>query len=81
MPTDKTRDAAAEIAQRIKLGRMDPSKLDEADRAPDDRPPAFAEALMSETPSSIETTAELTSTDWDVIELALVHYAGCDGKS
>lgn len=75
MPTDKTRDAAAEIARRIKTSRMDPSKIDEADRPPNDRPPAFAEALMSETPISVESTAKLTSTDWDVIELALVHYA------
>jgi hypothetical protein len=81
MPTKKTRDAAAEIAQRIKLGRMDPGQLDEADRDPNDKPPAYADALMAETPTSIESNAELTATDWDVIELALTHFATCDGET
>jgi len=80
MPTNNTRDAAAEIAQRIKTGRVPPSQLDEADRAPNDKPPAYAEALMTEPQAPMETAAKLTPVDWDVIELALVHYAACEGK-
>ncbi len=81
MPTNNTRDAAAEIAQRIKTGRMDPSEIEEAGRPPNDRPPGFADALMHETPTSIEGNAKLTTTDWDVIELALTHYATCNNKT
>jgi hypothetical protein len=81
MPTNKQRGAAAEVAQRIKLARMDPSKLDEADRDPNDKPPAYADVLMGETAFSIEDNAKLTDTDWDVIELALVNYAGPDSRS
>lgn len=79
MTTSNTRNAAAEISQRIKTARMDPSQIDEADRPPSDRPPAFAEALMSTPPTIIEAPAKLTPIDWDVIELALVHYATCKG--
>lgn len=77
MTTNNTRDSASEIAQRIKAARMDPSQTDEADRPLSDRPPAFAEALMSTPPTVIEGPAKLKSADWDVIELALAHYAGC----
>ena len=48
------RDTAAELAQRIKSDGVDLSKRDEADRAPGDRPPGYADALMSETPASIK---------------------------
>ncbi len=81
MPTNNTRDAAAGIAQRIKTGRTDPSQIDEAGRAPNDRPPGYAEVLMSETPTSVEQNAQLSKADWDVIELALTHYATCEGKT
>jgi hypothetical protein len=80
MKTDNTRDAAAEIAQRVKTARMDPSRLDEAGRPLSDRPPAFAEALMAEQPTAIEGLAKLAPVDWDVIELALVHYATCGNR-
>lgn len=76
MTTDNTRNAS-EIAQRIKAARMDPSITDEADRPLSDRPPGFAEALMSTPPTVIEGPAKLKSADWDVIELALAHYADC----
>jgi hypothetical protein len=68
------RDTAAELARRLK-GLVDPSKADEADRPPGDRPPAFADALMSEPPEYIEQNAELTSADWQLIVKALEHYA------
>jgi hypothetical protein len=79
MTTNKTRSVASEIAQRIKTARMDPSQIDEADRPPSDRPPAFAEVLMSTPPTIVEGPAKLSKIDWDVIELALVHYAACEG--
>jgi hypothetical protein len=78
MTTSNTRSAASEIVRRIKTARMDPSQIDEADRPPNDRPPGFAEALMSTPPTVVEGPAKLMPIDWDVIELALVHYATCD---
>jgi hypothetical protein len=75
MPTSD-RDAAAELAQRIKSNRIDPSKEDEADRPPSDRPPAFADALMSEAPASL-APADVNSADWNLIAKALEHYAKC----
>ncbi len=78
MTTNNTRDAALEIAQRLKAARIDPSQIDEADRPASDRPPGFAEALMSTRPTAVETNASLTPADWDVIERALSHYADCN---
>jgi hypothetical protein len=69
--------AAAELAGRIKSSRIDPAKADEAGRPPSDRPPAFADALMSEKPASVERGARLTPADWDLIDVALEHYATC----
>ncbi|MEO7038640.1 MAG: hypothetical protein ABI186_01255 [Candidatus Elarobacter sp.] len=70
-------DAAAELAQRIKANRVDPSKDDEADRPASDKPPGFAEALMAEVPASAEPGADLSSADWELIGKALEHYAAC----
>jgi hypothetical protein len=75
MTPTSDRDTAAELAQRIKNHLIDPSKEDEADRPPGDRPPAFADALMSEAPASIEQAAGLNSADWELIVKALEHYA------
>jgi len=69
------RDAAAELARRIKSSRVDPAEADEAGRPPSDRPPGFARALMSEAPTSIEKAAHLTPADWDIIDEALEYYA------
>lgn len=77
MTPTSDRDAAAELARRVKTKSIDPSKADEADRPPSDRPPAFADALMSEAPASIEKSADLNSADWELIRTALEHYATC----
>ncbi len=68
---------AAELAKRITANLMDPSKADEAGRPPSDRPPAFADALMSETPASAQKDADLSSADWQLVRTALEHYATC----
>ena len=73
MTTPSDRDTAAELAQRIKSSRIDPSKADEANLPPSDRPPGYAEALMSEKPAPPE--AGLSSADWDLIAKALEQYA------
>lgn len=75
MTPSSDRDAAAELAHRLKNALVDPSTADEADRPPGDRPPAFADALMSEKPVSVERGADVTSADWDLIVKALDHYA------
>ena len=71
------RDAAAELAQRIKDSLTDPSVEDEAARPPSDRPPAYADALMSEAPTSIADALDLGPADWKLIGRALDHYAAC----
>ena len=77
MTTPSDRDAAADLARRIKTNRIDPSQIDEAGRPPSDRPPGFADALMSEKPVSIERAADLGPADWELIDRALYHYASC----
>ncbi len=77
MTPTRDHDTAAELAQRIKNNLIDPSKADEADRPPGDKPPAFADALMSEAPASIERAAALNAADWELIGKALAHYAAC----
>lgn len=77
MTPTSDRDTAAELARRIKSKSIDPSKADEADRPPGDRPPAFADALMSEAPPSGEKSADLNVADWELIRKALEHYATC----
>jgi hypothetical protein len=62
MTPKSDRDAAAERASRVETTPIDPSKADEADRPPSDRPPAFIDALMSE-PVSIEKSADGHPTD------------------
>lgn len=78
-PTTPTGDrkTAAELAQRIKTNQLDPAKLDEAGRPPSDKPPAYADALMSEKPASVEKSSDLTPADWELIGKALEHYAAC----
>ena len=71
------RDAATALARRIKSKLIDPSKIDEADQPPSDKPPAYAEALMSEAPASIERAADVERADWVLIASALEHYAAC----
>ncbi|MBV8601282.1 MAG: hypothetical protein JO359_06935 [Candidatus Eremiobacteraeota bacterium] len=69
--------AAEELAKRIEVRLTDPAKADESKRPPEDQPPGFADALMSEKPISIERSADLSSTDWALIGRALEHYAAC----
>ncbi len=78
MTTTTVREAAAKLARRIKACRIDPAEVDEGHRAPGDRPPAFARALMSEKPTSIQACAHLAEADWDHIQQALLHCAACD---
>jgi hypothetical protein len=80
MTPTSDRDTASELAQRIKNHLIDPSKEDEADRAPGDKPPAFADALMSEASASIERAAGLNSADWELIVKASDHYAMCGSR-
>ena len=63
MTPKSDRDAAAEHASRVETTSTDPSKADEADRPPSDRPPGFIDALMSEAPDSTEKSADVRSTD------------------
>jgi hypothetical protein len=77
MTPTSDRNPAAELAQRIKTSLIDPSKEDEADRPPSDKPPGYADALMSEAPASIERAVDLNSADWELISKALEHYATC----
>lgn len=74
------RDAAAELARRINVSRTDASKEDEAARPPEDRPPGYANLLMSESPASIERALHLDSADWQLIGRALEHYARCGSE-
>lgn len=77
MTPTSNRNSAAELAQRIKTSRIDPSKEDEAGRPPADKSPGYADALMSEAPASIERAVDLNSADWELIRKALEHYATC----
>jgi hypothetical protein len=77
MTATSNRDSAAELAQRIKTSRIDPSKVDEAGRPPADKSPAYADALMSEAPASIERAVDLNAAEWELIGKALEHYAAC----
>jgi len=80
MTPTSDRDLAAELARRIKNHRIDPSKSDEAGRPPSDKPPAYADALMSTARASIEKGARLKEADWQLIETALEHYAKCGNR-
>jgi len=77
MITSSERDAAKDLANRIEAWLVDPAVVDDADRPPEDRPPAFADALLSQAPSSIEKAADLKQGDWELIGKALEHYAAC----
>jgi hypothetical protein len=72
------RDSAADLAARIKTVAVDPSIDDEANLPPGDRPPAYAEVLMSEAPTSVERSAKVSLADWQLIGKALEHFAACD---
>ena len=74
------REASAELLKRIKSSRIDPADIDGAGRPPSDLPPAFAEALMSEAPGSIEHRAALTAAHWDIIDEALARSADCPNR-
>ena len=74
------RDAAAQLARRIGASLFDPSVVDEAGRPADDRPPEYADVLMSEAPTPVERAINLSSADWSLVYRALEHYAGCDGR-
>lgn len=74
MTTPSDRETAAALAQRIRNSRIDPAAADEAGLPPGDRPPGYAEALMSEAPAALEPDG-LSSADWELIAAALEHYA------
>jgi len=57
------RNAAAELATRIKASLIDPSKEDEADRPPADKSPGDADARVSEKPASIEHAVDFNGAD------------------
>ena len=78
MTPTSDRDKAAQLAKRIQGNLVDTSVQDEAARAPEDRPPGFADALMSEKPASVERAVNLEPGDWELIVTALKHYAGMD---
>ena len=73
------RRVAQDLANRIQknLDLIDSCAGDEADQAPEDRSPGFANALMCEAPDSIEKAADVKTLDWRLIGKALQHYAGC----
>lgn len=71
------REDAAELARRIESSRVDPGTADEAHRPPSDRSPAYADVLMSEEPTPVERSADLSEADWELIGKALHHYASC----
>lgn len=77
MTSASGREAAAELARRIESSRVDPAKADEAHRPASDKPPAYADVLMSEDPAPVERTADLSAKDWELIGEALEHYASC----
>ena len=56
---------------------VDPTEADEADRAPNDRSPGYANVLLDDAPTSVEQTADLTGRDWKLICKALEHYGRC----
>ncbi len=77
MTSPNDRESAAELVQRIEHNLVNPSKVDEAGRPKRDRPPGFADALMSEQAVPDESAARLNSGDWQIIRKALEHYAAC----
>jgi hypothetical protein len=77
MAPTSDRETAAELARRIERSLVDPSIEDEADRPPSDKPPAYADALMSEAPASIDRAVDPSPADWELIRKALEHYATC----
>jgi len=79
MITSSERDAALNLANRIGAWLVDPAVVDDKDRPPQDRPPAFADILLSQAPASIERAADLMHADWELIAKALEHYANCQG--
>lgn len=71
------RNAAAELAKRLEVRLIEPSEIDEAHQPPEDKSPPYANALMNETPASIERALHLTPADWELISKALEHYGSC----
>ncbi len=74
MTTTNDREGAAQLAQRIASSLVDPSKVDEAQRSPSDRPPGFADALMAEEPVPTQKGTDLSPADWRLIVKALEAY-------
>ena len=72
------RDTAAELAERIK--RVEQVSKAVADRPPGDKPPAYANWLMPDSPDSVERDAGLSLANWALIGKALEHYATCDKR-
>ena len=77
MNSASDREAAADLARRIEASHVDPSIADEAHRPASDKPPAYADFLMSEEAAPVERTADLNEADWQLIGRALEHYAAC----
>ena len=74
---DVEQKASEELAQRIAVTLVDPVTIDEENRAPGDRSPGYADALMPGKVASIERAADLNELDWGLIVRALEHYAVC----
>lgn len=79
MITSSERDAAQDLGNRVEAWLVDPAVVDDKDRPPEDRPPGYADALLSQPPAAPERAAELTHDDWILISKALEHYATCQG--
>ncbi|MBV9440499.1 MAG: hypothetical protein JOZ24_10950 [Candidatus Eremiobacteraeota bacterium] len=78
MTPTSDRDAATELARRIKQEHLDPSQVDEVNRPAEDRPPGYADVLMAEgNPVPKKETRGIGSADWTLIHQALEHYASC----
>jgi hypothetical protein len=72
------RDAAAALAARINRALREYPADDDAARPAHDRPPAFADALMSEASASVESAVRPSLADWRLIGKALSHYAAAE---
>lgn len=79
MITSSERDAARDLATRVEAWLVDPAVVDDKDRPPEDRPPGYADVLLSQAPASIERAADLSQNDWILVSKALTHYATCQG--
>jgi len=74
-------DAAAGLAKQIEALLTENAKLDQEKYPPDERPPAFVDAVMPDKPVKFEQAADLDLGDWELISKALEHYAACSNSS